>query len=66
MSVERKRASIRIATDDHSGPGVESILQCREHQFGPWFRKTPLALEHLSPCATTPEPVPATAEARVP
>ena len=37
--------------------GEESICQCRGHMFDPWSRKIPHAVEQLSPCATTTEPV---------
>ena len=33
------------------------IHQCREHRFNPWSGKIPHALEQLSPCATTTEPL---------
>ena len=31
--------------------------QCRGHEFDPWPGKTPHAVEQLSPCAITTEPV---------
>ena len=34
-----------------------SACQCRRHGFDPWSRKTPHALEQLSPSATTTEPM---------
>ena len=37
--------------------GWESTCQCRGHGFKPWSGKTPCAMEQLSPCATTTEPV---------
>ena len=37
--------------------GWESACQCRGHGFDPWSRKIPHAMEQLSPCATTTEPV---------
>ena len=33
--------------------GWESSCQCRGHRFDPWCKKTPLAVEQLSPCTTT-------------
>ena len=35
----------------------ESACQCRRHRFDPWSGKIPHAMEQLSPCATTTEPV---------
>ena len=37
--------------------GKESTCQCRRHGFNPWSRKIPRAMEQLSPCVTTIEPV---------
>ena len=37
--------------------GKESGCQCRRHRFNPWSRKIPHALEQLSLCTTTTEPV---------
>ena len=37
--------------------GNESACQCRRHQFDPWFRKIPHALEKLSLCTRTTEPL---------
>ena len=37
--------------------GKESTCQCRKHEFDPWPRKIPHAMEQLSPCTTTIEPV---------
>ena len=37
--------------------GYKSACQCRGHGFEPWSRKIPHAVEQLSPCATTTEPV---------
>ena len=36
----------------------ESACQCRRHRFDPWSGKILHAVEQLSPCATTTEPVP--------
>ena len=36
--------------------GKESIYQSRRHGFDPWSRRTPHAVEQLSPCATALEP----------
>ena len=33
------------------------MCQCRRRRFSPWSRKSPHAMEQLSPQATTPEPV---------
>ena len=33
------------------------IHQCREHRFNPWSGKIQHALEQLSPCASTTEPL---------
>ena len=38
--------------------GEESACKCRGHGFDPWSGKIPYAMEPLSPCTTTPEPVP--------
>ena len=35
----------------------ESACQCRRHRFNPWSRKISPAVELLSPCTTTTEPV---------
>ena len=35
----------------------ESACQCRVHGFDPWSEKIPRAMEQLSPCAATKEPV---------
>ena len=35
----------------------ESICQCKRHEFDPWARKIPRAMEQLSPWATTTEPI---------
>ena len=35
----------------------ETTCQCRRHRFDSWSRKIPYAMEQLSPCATTTEPV---------
>ena len=40
-----------------SSVGKESTCQCRGHGFNPWSGKIPHALEKLSPCITTTEPV---------
>jgi len=37
--------------------GKESTCQCRRHGFNPWSREIPHAMEQLSPCTTTVEPV---------
>ena len=37
--------------------GKESTRQCRRHGFDPWSRKTPHAVQQLSSCTTTTEPV---------
>ena len=37
--------------------GKEYASQCRRHRFEPWVWKIPHAVEQLSPCATTIEPV---------
>ena len=37
--------------------GWESVCQCREHGFEPRSGKIPHAVEQLSPCTTTTEPV---------
>ena len=37
--------------------GKESACQCRRHGFGSWSRKIPHAMEQLSACTTTREPV---------
>ena len=37
--------------------GKESTCQCRRHGFDPWSGKIARAVEQLSPCATTAEPV---------
>ena len=37
--------------------GKESTFQCRRHGFNPGSGKIPHAMEQLSPCATTVEPV---------
>ena len=37
--------------------GYETACQCRGHGFEPWSGKIPHAVEQLSPCATTTEPV---------
>ena len=37
--------------------GEDSAGQCRRHGFDPWSRKIPHAVEQLSPCAKTIEPV---------
>ena len=37
--------------------GKESACQCKRHGFDLWSGKIPHAQEHLSPCATTTEPV---------
>ena len=37
--------------------GKESACQCRGHGFEPWSGKIPHAVEQLSPCTTTTEPV---------
>ena len=37
--------------------GKESTCQCRRHRLDLWSRKIPHAVEQLSPCATTIEPV---------
>ena len=37
--------------------GEESAYQCRRHRFNHWYRKIPHATKHLSPWATTTEPV---------
>ena len=37
--------------------GKESTCQGRRHEFEPWSRKIPHAVEQLSPCATTTESV---------
>ena len=34
----------------------EFVCQCKGHGFHPWFRKTPLAMDKQSWCATTTEP----------
>ena len=36
---------------------LASTCRCRGHGFDPWFGKIPHAMEQLSPCATTTEPV---------
>ena len=35
----------------------ESTCQSRGHEFNPWSGKIPHAVEQLSPCATTSEPM---------
>ena len=35
----------------------ESTCQCRRHEFDPWSEKVPQAVEPLSLCTTTVEPV---------
>ena len=37
--------------------GEESAFQCRRHGFNPWSGKISHAVEQLSPCTTTAEPV---------
>ena len=37
--------------------GEKSTCQCQRHEFEPWSRKIPQAMEELSPCAKTIEPV---------
>ena len=37
--------------------GYETALQCRGYWFSPWSGKIPHAVEQLSLCATTIEPV---------
>ena len=37
--------------------GKESAYQCRRHGFDPWSGKILYAMEQLSLCATTTEPV---------
>ena len=37
--------------------GKESACQCRRCGLDPWSRKLPCAMEQLSPCATSTEPV---------
>ena len=37
--------------------GEESSCQCRGHRFEPWSGKIPHAVEQLSPCAATTEPM---------
>ena len=37
--------------------GKESTYQFKRHQFSPWSRKIPHAVEQPSLCATTTEPV---------
>ena len=37
--------------------GKEFAYHCRRHKFNRWSRKIPHAVEQLSPCATTIEPV---------
>ena len=37
--------------------GKESACYCRRHGFDPWSGMIPQAVEQLSPCATTTEPV---------
>ena len=46
--------------------GKESTCQCRGHGFDPWSRKTPHAMEQLSPITTTFEPVPQSSGAATP
>ena len=36
---------------------LASTCRCRGHGFDPWLGKIPHAMEQLSPCATTTEPV---------
>ena len=40
------------------GKPKESTCQCRKHGFDPWSRKILHAMEQLSQCATTIEPIP--------
>ena len=37
--------------------GKESVCQCRTHGFNSWSEKLPHAVEQLSPCVATTEPV---------
>ena len=37
--------------------GQETTLQCKGHRIDPWSWKILHAMEQLSPCATTTEPV---------
>ena len=37
--------------------GKESVCQCRTHGFNSWSEKLPHAVEQLSPCVETTEPV---------
>ena len=37
--------------------GKESACQCRRHRFDPWSGKIPHAVEQISPCTTTIEPL---------
>ena len=37
--------------------GKQSTCQCRRHRFDPWPEKIPNAVEQLSPCVITIEPV---------
>ena len=58
---QEKRMSQRHKSQKVGPPlgfsGWESACQCRGHRFDPWSRKIPHAMEQLSPCATTTEPV---------
>ena len=50
LKMGHMRASWRLSSK-------ESTCQCRRHMFDPWAKKIPHAVEQLSPCATTIEPV---------
>ena len=58
LNISSWRTSKLIFKISHLGlswwySGWESVLQCREHGFDPWSRKTPQHVEQLSSCATT-------------
>ena len=52
-------SNIKITSkwDLSGGTVVKNTCQCRGHGFDPWSRKIPYAMEQISPCATTTEPV---------
>ena len=67
LAVKHKKANskdfnkLELNNTHHGLPwwpsGYESACQCRGHGLEPWSRKIPHAVEQLSPCATTTEPV---------